>query len=76
MTNFTDDENRLIDDCFQLIKDLVREAGEVVKQGYFKAIDAVEIKEKVAKWDMVTEYDHKVEKFLLNGIKQKYPSHK
>lgn len=76
MSNFTDDENHLIDDCSALIKNLVRTAGELVKEGYLKAIDAVEVKEKVAKWDMVTEYDQKVEEFLLNGIKQKYPSHK
>lgn len=76
MSLFTDEENTLIDDCFKFIKPLVQQAGELVKEGYFKAIDTVEVREKIAKWDMVTEYDNRVEQFLVTAIKEKYADHK
>jgi len=76
MTALSCDEQNLIDDCNELIKYLVRNAGELVKEGYFKSIDSVQVEEKVANWDVVTEYDQKVEEYLLNGIKAKYPNHR
>lgn len=73
---FSEADNRLIDDYFVFIKDLVRSAGELVKTGYSKSNDDMEIVEKVAKWDMVTEYDRKTEDYLKHEISRKYPDHK
>ena len=73
---FSSDENQLIDDCNVFIQPLVRNAGEFVKEGFYKSIDAIDVKEKVAKWDLVTEYDKKVEDFLINAIKTEYPNHR
>lgn len=76
MSNLTADENKLVDECYELAERLVRTAGKLVKEGYSKAIEDVEVKEKVAKWDVVTEYDRKVEEFLISQIKINYPEHR
>lgn len=73
---FSDAENQLIDDCFGFAKVLVKEAGELVKEGYTKSNEEMGIVEKVAKWDMVTDYDKKTEAFLIDAIKEKYSNHK
>lgn len=73
---FSDANNNLIDDCFTFIKALVQNAGELVKEGYLKSNSDLEIIEKVAKWDMVTDYDKKTEAFLINAISNEYPDHK
>lgn len=73
---FSDAENHLIDDCLTFIKALVRNAGESVKEGYLKSNNDLGIIEKVAKWDMVTDYDKKTEAFLINAISNEYPDHK
>lgn len=74
--SFTSDENELIDKCYKLAENLVRQAGQLVCEGYNKAIEDVEVMEKVAKWDVVTEYDRKVEKFLIEQIKVNFPEHR
>lgn len=73
---FSDTENQLIDEYFEFIKTLVKDAGEIVKEGYSKSNDDLGIIEKEAKWDMVTDYDKKTEEFLINAIKAKYSNHK
>lgn len=75
-TIFSTDENQLIDECFDFIKSVIREAGEYVKEGFSKANDDLGIEEKEDNWDMVTEYDKKTETFLINSIKTQYPQHK
>jgi len=76
MAIFSSDDNQLIDDCYHLMEVLVRKAGELVKEGYEKNIADVEVTEKVANWDVVTDYDRKVEEFLINEIKINYPQHR
>lgn len=73
---FSDAENQLIDECFIFAKTLVKDAGELVKEGYSKSNDDLGIVEKVAKWDMVTVYDKKTEAFLIDAISAKYSDHK
>lgn len=75
-TTFSDTENRLIDEYYDFIKNLVKKAGFLVKEGYDKSNDDKGIKEKVANWDMVTEYDKKTEDFLKTSIRNKYSNHK
>lgn len=74
-TKFSDADNQLIDDCFVFAKILVKNAGELVREGYLKSNDEISIAKK-AKWDLVTEYDKKVEDFLINAIRAEYPDHK
>ena len=50
---------------------LVKEAGKIIKKGYFGEI---EVSEK-SKQDYVTQIDLEVEKFLKEKIKEKFPSH-
>lgn len=73
---FSSDENQLIDECFDFIQTVVKNAGEFVKEGFFLAKDDLGIEEKEDNWDMVTEYDKKTEANLINAIKTKYPNHK
>lgn len=73
---FSETDQLLIDECFAFAKDLVRHAGEMVKEGFYKSIDAITVTEKTAKFDMVTEYDERVERYLMNEIRRKYSDHK
>lgn len=73
---FSDADQVLIDECFAFAKNLVRQAGELVKEGFHKSIDAKNVTEKTAKFDMVTEYDERVERYLMNEIRTKYSDHK
>lgn len=73
---FSDTENQLIDECFEFAKKLVKDAGELVKDGYSKSNDELGIEAKEAKFDMVTDYDKNTEAFLINAISAKYPDHK
>lgn len=72
---FSSEENQLIDEIFAFVKDLTKAAGELVKEGYMKSNDDIDISMKGAKWDVVTEYDKKTEDFLIAVIKAKYPHH-
>lgn len=72
---FSSDENQLIDDCFDFIKPVIKNAGELVKDGFFKSKDDLGIVHKT-NWDMVTDYDTKTETFLIDAIKTEYPDHK
>lgn len=73
---FSDVEDKLIDDYFAFAQTLVRNAGELVKEGYSKSNDDLGIIEKEAKWDMVTDYDKKTEALLVGAISAEYPDHK
>lgn len=73
---FSTAENQLIDECFEFIKPVVKNAGEFVKEGFFITQDDLGIEEKEDNWDMVTEYDKKTEANLINAIKIKFPDHK
>jgi len=64
---------KLTDDCYILALDLVRKAGALVKEGFEELSKAVHTKS--GSYDLVTEYDTKVEQLLINGIADKYPSH-
>lgn len=69
-------EQQMIDEYFAFVSELVREAGEIVREGYDKSDADKGISAKVANWDMVTEYDKKTEDFLISSISEQYPTHK
>lgn len=75
MAKFSAVENRLIDDCFAFIKPVIRNAGELVKEGFSKTNDDVGVVDK-SSWEKVTDYDLKTEAFLLDAIKAEYADHK
>lgn len=76
MSRLNREDDLLIDACYDLAQRLVRNAGVLVREGFQKTIADVEVSEKVANWDLVTEYDHKVEEELIAGIKAVYPNHR
>lgn len=66
-------DNKVIDDCYNLVLELVREAGSLVKEGFEELTKKVYTKSGT--WDLVTEYDKRVEQLLISGITNKYPNH-
>ncbi len=52
--------------------EIARAAGQILKEGYGENFRV----EKKGTIDLVTEVDHRSEKFLLNTIQAKYPRHK
>lgn len=77
-----------VDSYLKFVLPLVKEAGRVSKQYVFMQ-QIIKIAPKVVSeakhivaevksdiYDLVTEYDRKVEDILIETIKQKYPNHK
>ncbi|CAK9813469.1 Inositol monophosphatase 3 [Anthophora plagiata] len=56
----------------EFAKELTLKAGEIFKCG-FEGQKIVEAKEH--EWDLVTDYDKKIEKQLISGLKSKFPDH-
>lgn len=54
------------------IKSLARGAGAILREGFRKKI---KVNHKTASWDVVTEYDLASEKFIIDRVRKKYPSH-
>lgn len=65
-------DNETIDNVFTLSQELAYEAGKILKQGFGSNF---KISTKDGKHNLVTEYDQKVEDFLITSIKKKYPDH-
>lgn len=76
MAIFSQTENKLIDEIFNFAEELVKNAGEIVREGFYKPIDTINVSEKTAKFDLVTEYDNRIEEHLINKIHEKYSDHK
>lgn len=58
-------------DFLQFAEILAREAGAILREGYGRA-ENIQYKGVV---DLVTEYDHRVENFLLSRLRERYPAH-
>ncbi|XP_017790216.1 PREDICTED: inositol monophosphatase 2-like [Habropoda laboriosa] len=56
----------------EFAKELTLKAGEIFKCG-FEGEKIVETKDH--EWDLVTDYDKKIENVLINGLKTKFPDH-
>lgn len=70
----TDSENAHIDECYEFILDLVRVAGKEVCAGFAELSKAVGT--KTGSWDLVTEYDARVERILIDAITANYSHHR
>lgn len=73
MTDQFEDLNTLRE-CLKHVVSLTREAGLIVKQGYYDRDLLVE--DKGSPGDLVTEYDRRTENFLIESIRKTYPNHK
>lgn len=65
---------QLIDELYDFMYPLAQRAGEILLEGYEEAGKQVNI--KTAFYDVVTEYDNKIEEFLIEQILARYPAHK
>lgn len=63
-----------LDKCYIEILQLVKQAGSIVNEKIHQ--HDKNIVTKSSDIDLVTEWDQKVEKLLINGISSKYPDHK
>jgi len=63
-----------IDTLYNFIYPLAERAGELLMEGYQQAGKRVNIKTEF--YDVVTEYDNKIEEFLMENIWATYPEHK
>jgi len=58
-------------DYLHFAETIAREAGAILREGYGRA-EKIQYKGAV---DLVTEYDHRVESFLLSRVQERYPAH-
>ncbi|XP_067642428.1 inositol monophosphatase 1 [Eurosta solidaginis] len=65
---------QLIDELYDFMYPLAVRAGEILIEGYEKVGKQVNI--KTAFYDVVTDYDNKIEEFLIEEVLQRYPEHK
>lgn len=68
----TDMTNDDLDVCFNLVQDVARKAGEMIREA-FKQEKRVSTKSSMA--DLVTESDKKVEQLIISTVKDKFPTH-
>ncbi|KAK9746811.1 Inositol monophosphatase family [Popillia japonica] len=66
-----ENNNRKVTEYFEYARALVLEAGNTLREA--KDVQ-VETKEDV--WDLVTQYDLKVEEILVKKLKEQFPTHK
>lgn len=68
-------EQQFLDDCYALALDLLEGAAKCLLEGFDKsAVKNVQF--KTGNWDLVTDYDRRIEDILIGGIAAKYPDHK
>lgn len=63
----------LLSEIYDYALNLTIEIGEVMKEGFNSDLN-IEIKDQ--SWDVVTEYDRRIENYLIENISKKYPNHK
>ncbi|XP_067013489.2 inositol monophosphatase 1 isoform X2 [Anabrus simplex] len=57
----------------EVAEEIAREAGKLILEGFSAAKD---VTTKNGPWDLVTEYDRKVENLAFAELKKKFPTHK
>ncbi|XP_050067445.1 uncharacterized protein LOC126556258 [Anopheles maculipalpis] len=67
-------DEKEIQAAFNVALELVKKCNEIVSEGFRTAAKRVEVKGK--HWDLVTEYDQRVEDVLIAGLRQNFPHHK
>lgn len=59
---------------FKLIQNLILKCGSIMNEGF--SSKQTKFKTKSAFYDIVSEYDKKIEDIIINGISEEYPTHK
>uniref|UniRef100_A0A182NDH3 Inositol-1-monophosphatase n=1 Tax=Anopheles dirus TaxID=7168 RepID=A0A182NDH3_9DIPT len=67
------DENE-IQAAYDTAVGVVKQCNVLVQEGFRTATKRVEVKGK--HWDLVTEYDQRVEDVLIAGLRERFPHHK
>lgn len=62
-----------ITEIYDYVLSLTLEMGALMKEGYNTNLS---VSTKKATWDVVTEYDRRIENFLVERILNKFPNHK
>ncbi|XP_011630541.2 inositol monophosphatase 2-like [Pogonomyrmex barbatus] len=62
-----------LDECYRVAEELVLHAGKIIEDGIGSKKD---VKSKEVDWDLVTEYDRKIEDKLIKQLSIQFPSHK
>lgn len=64
----------LVNELYDFIYPLALKAGEILMEGY--SLNTKKINIKTDFYDVVTDYDNRIEDFLWSEILKKYPDHK
>ncbi|XP_066585027.1 inositol monophosphatase 1-like [Prorops nasuta] len=62
-----------LDHYYEFALNLTLDSGKVIKEA-IRGLKQIET--KVGEWDMVTQYDRKIEEILITGLAKEFPSHK
>ncbi|KDR22876.1 inositol monophosphatase 2-like isoform X1 [Zootermopsis nevadensis] len=62
-----------VDQYFETVLGITRDAGKIIKEGIARTKN---VDTKLGSWDLVTQYDRRVENVLMKEISKKFPSHK
>ncbi|XP_001650092.2 inositol monophosphatase 2 [Aedes aegypti] len=63
-----------IQEAFDLALALTKQCGPIVLEGFRNS--AKDVASKGRHWDLVTEYDRRVEDVLIEGLKKRFPDHR
>ncbi|XP_047358035.1 inositol monophosphatase 2-like [Vespa velutina] len=63
-----------LDRIYDYVLKLTIESGKVIREAIDRSNKKIET--KAADWDLVTEYDRKVEKILIDNLTKEFPKHK
>ncbi|XP_011168687.1 inositol monophosphatase 1 [Solenopsis invicta] len=62
-----------LDECYRIAEELVLHAGKIIEDGISSRKN---VKSKGIDWDLVTEYDRKIEDKLIKQLSIQFPLHK
>ncbi|XP_043275788.1 inositol monophosphatase 1-like [Venturia canescens] len=62
-----------LDRCYDFVMNLTIESAKIIREA-FRGMKNVET--KAGDWDLVTQYDRKVEQVLIAGLAKEFPNHK
>ncbi|XP_020294748.1 inositol monophosphatase 1-like [Pseudomyrmex gracilis] len=62
-----------LDCCYDFALDLIKESGKVIRDAFQ---GSKKIETKAGDWDLVTQYDKKVEAILIDNLAKQFPTHK
>ncbi|KAL6429549.1 hypothetical protein ACFW04_007477 [Cataglyphis niger] len=61
-----------LDYCYEFVLDLIIESGKVIRDAFQ---GSKKIETKAGDWDLVTQYDRKIEAILIDNLAKRFPTH-